>query len=68
MDAQGWTDQPSRHRVVIEGRLASDGSRSTLVFEPVDGGWLVHLWGLSNDAIRITADQAAQIAEGMSAA
>jgi hypothetical protein len=57
-----------RKRVVIEGRLASDGSRSTLVFEPVGSGWLIHLWGLNPDAVRITADHARQIADGLTTA
>lgn len=56
-----------RRRIVIEGRLASDGTRSTVVFEPVDGGWLIHGWGMSRDSVRITTEQARQIAEGLGA-
>lgn len=58
-----------RSRVVIEGRLASDGTRSTVVFQAHDNGsWSIHLWGLSTDAVRITADHAREISEGLGAA
>jgi hypothetical protein len=38
------------------------------VFESADGVWLVHLWGLSPDAVRITRDHARRIAEELARA
>lgn len=53
-------------RVVIEGRLTSDGSRSTVVFERGERGWLIHLWGLSKDAVRVSTEDVRRIGEVLS--